>query len=94
VTDALSLEDLAPEAGVLRIYRQVFAVLAREHGAMIADVETLDVDEAILAAFAEAGTEGMTLEAAVSACRRYDPATVSRRFEGLRRDHPRRRPPR
>ena len=84
MTDALSLEDLAPEAGVLRIYRQVFAVLAREHGAMIADVDTLDVDEAILAAFADAGTEGLTLETAVAACRRYEPAMVSRRFEVLR----------
>jgi len=83
-TATLSLEDLAPEVGVLRIYRQVFAVLAREHGAMIADVELLDVDEAILAAFAEAGTEGLTLETAVAACRRYDPAVVTRRFEVLR----------
>ncbi len=80
----LSLEDLAPEAGVLRIYRQVFAVLAREHGAMIADVELLDVDEAIMAAFADAGNEGLTLEGAVAAARRYDPATVARRFEVLR----------
>ncbi|MBT0772507.1 hypothetical protein KIH74_26410 [Kineosporia sp. J2-2] len=80
----LSLEDLAPEAGVLRIYRQVFAVLAREHGAMIGDVDLLDIDEAILGAFADAGNEGLTLETAVAACRRYDTATVQRRFEVLR----------
>ncbi|GAB3267303.1 hypothetical protein [Kineosporia babensis] len=83
-SSTLSLEDLAPEAGVLRIYRQVFAVLAREHGAMISDVDLLDVDEAIMAAFAEAGTEGMTLETAVASCRRFDQNIVSRRFEVLR----------
>jgi hypothetical protein len=80
----ISLEDLAPEAGVLRIYRQVFAVLAREHGAMIGDVELLDVDEAILGAFADAGSEGLSLEQAVAACRRFDQQSVTRRFEVLR----------
>ncbi|GAB6898125.1 hypothetical protein [Kineosporia succinea] len=80
----LSLEDLAPEAGVLRIYRQVFAVLAREHGAMISDVELLDIDEAILSAFAEAGNEGLSVEATVAACRGYDQTQVTRRFEVLR----------
>jgi hypothetical protein len=30
----LTLDDLAGEAAVLRVYRQVFAVLAREAGAM------------------------------------------------------------
>ncbi len=69
---------------MLRVYRQVFAVLAREAGAMIADPSTLDVDEAILEAFAEAGSEGLPLEQAVAACRRWDAQTVGRRFEVLR----------
>lgn len=80
----LTLDDLTGEAAVLRVYRQVFAVLAREAGAMIADPSTLDVDEAILEAFAEAGSEGQTLEQAVAACRRWDAQTVGRRFEVLR----------
>lgn len=80
----LTLDDLAGEAAVLRVYRQLFAVLAREAGAMIADPSTLDVDEAILEAFAEAGNEGLTLEDAVAACRRWDAQRVGRRFEVLR----------
>ncbi|WP_020663577.1 hypothetical protein [Amycolatopsis benzoatilytica] len=80
----LTLDDLTGEAAVLRVYRQVFAVLAREAGAMIADPSTLDVDEAILEAFAEAGSEGLPLEQAVAACRRWDAQTVGRRFEVLR----------
>lgn len=80
----LTLDDLTGEAAVLRVYRQVFAVLAREAGAMIADPSTLDVDEVILECFAEAGTEGLTLEQAVAACRRWDAQTVGRRFEVLR----------
>jgi hypothetical protein len=80
----LTLDDLTGDAAVLRVYRQVFAVLAREAGAMIIDPATLDVDEAILDAFAEAGTEGLAVEHAVAACRRWDAATVGRRFEVLR----------
>lgn len=80
----LTLDDLTGEAAVLRVYRQVFAVLAREAGAMIADSSTLDVDEAILEAFAEAGSEGLTVEHAVAGCRQYDAQTVGRRFEVLR----------
>jgi hypothetical protein len=75
---------LTGDAAVLRVYRQVFAVLAREAGAMIIDPAMLDVDEAILDAFAEAGSEGLAVEHAVAACRRWDAATVGRRFEVLR----------
>lgn len=80
----LPLDDLTGEAAVLRVYRQVFAVLAREAGAMIVDPSTLEVDEAILEAFAEAGSDGLTLEQAVAACRQHGPHTVGRRFEVLR----------
>ncbi|HET9657159.1 MAG TPA: hypothetical protein VFP72_17535 [Kineosporiaceae bacterium] len=80
----LVLDDLGAELGVLRVYRQVFAVLAREHGAMTDDALSLDVDEAILEAFAQAGAEGLTAEQVVLACRRHPAATVTRRFEVLR----------
>jgi hypothetical protein len=80
----LTLDELTGEAAVLRVYRQLFAVLAREAGAMIVDPSTLDVDEAILEAFAEAGSEGLTLEHAVATCRPWDAQTVGRRFEVLR----------
>ncbi|MGW5789136.1 hypothetical protein ACWEV3_00890 [Saccharopolyspora sp. NPDC003752] len=80
----LTLDDVSGEAAVLRVYRQVFAVLAREAGAMIVDPSTLDVDEAILDAFADAGSDGLTVEHAVAACRRWEAQTVTRRFEVLR----------
>lgn len=80
----LSFEDLAGEAAVLGVYRQVFAVLARESGAMVLDASSVDVDEAILGSFAEAGPEGLTVDQVVIACHRYPGAQVRRRFEVLR----------
>jgi hypothetical protein len=82
--DTLPLDRLAARTGTLRIFGQVFAVLARELGAMITDVDQLDADEAILGAFARAGTDGLTLEQVTAACRDLDPGLVGRRFEVLR----------
>jgi hypothetical protein len=82
----MTLDEAATEAAVLRLYRQIFAVLAREAGAMIVDTGLIDVDEAILEAFAEAGSDGLTLAEATAACPRYDPAIIERRF-GVLRDY-------
>lgn len=79
-----TLLDAEAEAAVLRVYRQVFAVLAREAGAMIVDPELLDVDQAILDAFAEAGSDGLTVEQATLACRGWPHEVIVRRFEVLR----------
>jgi hypothetical protein len=79
-----TLLDAEAEAAVLRVYRQVFAVLAREAGAMIVDPDLLDVDQAILDAFAEAGSDGLTVEQATLACRGYHHDVIVRRFEVLR----------
>jgi hypothetical protein len=79
-----TLLDAEAEAAVLRVYRQVFAVLAREAGAMIVDPELLDVDQAILDAFAEAGSDGLTVEQASLTCRAYPHDVIVRRFEVLR----------
>ncbi len=79
-----TIDQLAGDAAVLRLYRQVFAVLAREAGAMISDVDLLDVDEAILDAFADAGRDGLTVDQAVAACRPLEPQLVARRFDVLR----------
>jgi len=79
-----TLLDAEAEAAVLRVYRQVFAVLAREAGAMIVDPELLDVDQAILDAFAEAGSDGLTVEQATLACRGYRHDVIVRRFDVLR----------
>ena len=78
------LDDLAGEAAVLRIYRQAFAVLAREAEKMILTPQLLDVDEAIFRAFAAAGSDGLTEEQVRNACRRFPEAIVSRRFEVLK----------
>jgi hypothetical protein len=82
----MTLDEAATEAAVLRLYRQIFAVLAREAGAMIMDAGLIDVDEAILEAFAEAGSDGLTVAEAVAACPQFDATTVERRF-GLLRDY-------
>ncbi len=79
-----SFDDLAGEAAVLGVYRQVFAVLAREAGAMVLDASSVDVDEAILSSFAEAGPEGLSVDQVVLACRRFPDVQVRRRFEVLR----------
>ena len=79
-----ALDDLAGEAAVLRIYRQAFAVLAREAEKMILTPQLLDVDEAIFRAFAAAGSDGLTEEQVRNACRRFPEATVGRRFEVLK----------
>ncbi len=78
------LDDLAGEAAVLRIYRQAFAVLAREAEKMILTPQLLDVDEAIFGAFAASGSDGLTEEQVRNACRRFPEATVARRFEVLK----------
>ena len=78
------LDDLAGEAAVLRVYRQAFAVLAREAEKMILSPQLLDVDEAILSAFAASGSDGLTEEQVRNACRAFPDATVSRRFEVLK----------
>ncbi len=78
------LDDLAGEAAVLRVYRQAFAVLAREAEKMILSPQLLDVDEAILSAFAASGSDGLTEEQVRNACRKFPEAMVGRRFEVLK----------
>ncbi len=80
------LDELTTEAAILRVYRQAFAVLAREAGAMIGDADLIDVDEAILEAFAAAGSDGLTAAEVVAACHRFDPRVVERRL-GVLRDY-------
>lgn len=81
---ALTFDDYAAESAVLGIYRQVFAVLARNANAMVDDADSVGVDESILQAFADAGPAGMTIEQAVLACPAVPADVVRRRFEVLR----------
>lgn len=81
--DAPTLDELAPSAVVLRLYRRVFGVLAGRAEAMIVDPDSLDVDEAILRSFADSGSDGLTHEQVRNACRRFPGAEIDRRFELL-----------
>lgn len=79
-----SLLDADAAAGAVeRVYQQMFAVLAKELGGMV-DVGDLDVDQAILDAFAAGDPAGVTLEQITSACRGIEPAKVHRRWTVLR----------
>ena len=51
---------------------------------MILDASQVDIDQAILEAFAEAGSDGLTAAEVVAACQRFDEQVVGRRFELLR----------
>ena len=53
---------------------------------MILDVDLIDVDEAILEAFAAAGSDGLTVAEVVAACHRFDARVVERRL-GVLRDY-------
>src|SRR3984885_10195266 len=80
------LDELTTEAAILRVYRQAFAMLAREAGAMIGDADLIDVDEAVLEAFAAADSDGLTAAEVVVACHRFDARVVERRL-GVLRDY-------
>ena len=53
---------------------------------MILDVDLIDVDEAILEAFAVAGSDGLTAAEVLAACHRFDARVVERRL-GVLRDY-------
>ncbi|MEV6596172.1 hypothetical protein AB0M36_04810 [Actinoplanes sp. NPDC051346] len=81
---ALPFEEHTAGSAVLGVYRQVFAVLAREANAMVDDAEVVRVDESILTAFADAGPAGLTVEQIIAACGDTPAVAVRRRFEVLR----------
>lgn len=80
----MTLDGAAAEGVVTDVYRQVFAVLARESNAMVDDADSVGVDEAILDAFATAGPAGLSVDQVVAGCRRYPDGQVRRRFAVLR----------
>lgn len=84
MTEELPFEESAAGSAVLGVYRQVFAVLAREAGGMVEDAESVRVDERILSAFAQAGPVGLTVEQMIGACGDTPAVVVRRRFEVLR----------
>ncbi len=81
---ALTLDGYGADAAVIGTYRQVFAVLARESGAMVEDADSVRVDEAILDTFAAAGPAGLTVDQLMAECRGFPDSQVRRRFDVLR----------
>nr|WP_237418193.1 hypothetical protein [Actinomadura rayongensis] len=69
---------------VLGVYRQMFAALARDGGAVVDDPELVDVAETLLAAFADAGEDGLSREQMRYVCRRYPAEVFENRLRVLK----------
>ncbi len=81
---AASLDDALVGEAVLGVYRQMFAALARDSGAVVDDPELVDVAETLLAAFADAGEEGLSREQMRHVCRRYPAEVFENRLRVLK----------
>ncbi|WP_018657763.1 hypothetical protein [Actinomadura flavalba] len=81
---AASLDDLLEGEAVLGVYRQMFAALARDSGAVVDDPALVDVAETLLAAFADAGEDGLSREQMRHVCRRYPAEVFENRLRVLR----------
>ncbi|MBO2455486.1 hypothetical protein J4573_50995 [Actinomadura barringtoniae] len=82
--DAPSLDDVLVGEAVLGVYRQMFAALARDGGAVVDDPELVDVAETLLAAFADAGEDGLSREQMRYVCRRYPNEVFENRLRVLK----------
>jgi hypothetical protein len=81
---AASLDDVLVGEAVLGVYRQMFAALARDSGAVVDDPEMVDVAETLLAAFADAGEDGLGHEQMRHVCRRYPAEVFENRLRVLK----------
>ncbi|TDC53519.1 hypothetical protein E1281_17580, partial [Actinomadura sp. KC345] len=81
---AASLDDVLVGEAVLGVYRQMFAALARDSGAVVDDPELVDVAETLLAAFADAGEDGLSREQMRYVCRRYPAEVFDNRLRVLK----------
>ncbi|WP_019631564.1 hypothetical protein [Actinomadura atramentaria] len=79
-----SLDDALAGEAVLGVYRQMFAALARDSGAVVDDPVLVDVAETLLAAFADAGEDGLSREQMRYVCRRYPAEVFENRLRVLR----------
>lgn len=80
----VTLDDVLVGEAVLGVYRQMFAALARDSGAVVEDPELVDVAETLLAAFADAGEEGLGHEQMRYVCRRYPAEVFENRLRVLK----------
>ncbi|TNY34523.1 hypothetical protein [Thermomonospora catenispora] len=79
-----SLDDVLVGEAVLGVYRQMFAALARDSGAVVDDPELVDIAETLLSAFAEAGEDGLSREQMRHVCRRYPAEAFENRLRVLK----------
>lgn len=79
-----SLDEVLADEAVLGIYRQMFAPLARDSGAVVTDPGLVDVADTLLSAFARAGEDGLTHEEMREACRRFRTDEFESRLAVLR----------
>jgi len=79
-----TLEDVLAGEAVLGVYRQMFAALARDAGAVVDDPEMVDIAETLLSAFAEAGEEGLSREQMRHVCRHYPAEAFENRLRVLK----------
>ena len=79
-----SLDDVLVGEAVLGVYRQMFAALARDAGAVVDDPEMVDIAETLLSAFAEAGEEGLSREQMRHVCRHYPAEAFENRLRVLK----------
>ncbi|WP_119731099.1 hypothetical protein [Thermomonospora amylolytica] len=79
-----SLDDVLVGEAVLGVYRQMFAALARDAGAVVDDPELVDIAETLLSAFAEAGEDGLSREQMRYVCRRYPAEAFENRLRVLK----------
>ena len=79
-----TFDDYLADEAVLGIYRQMFAPLARDGGAVVSDPSLVDVADTLFSAFARAGEDGLTHEEMAEACRRFGRDVFEARLGVLR----------
>ncbi|MEU6246049.1 hypothetical protein [Glycomyces sp. NPDC047010] len=78
--DGIQFDQIAEDAAVLRTYKRVFAVLALESGKMVHSPGSIDVDEAIFEAFANADSDGLTEAQILARCQPAPESAVRSRL--------------
>ena len=85
LTGALTIDDAMAGQAVVGVFEQIVAVLARQSDAVVNDTALFDLADALFAAFARAGEDGLTAEQIRAACSAYPDPVVSNRLTVLRR---------
>ncbi|MBT8226452.1 MAG: hypothetical protein HKP61_03550 [Dactylosporangium sp.] len=85
MTEAPTLDDALAGQVIVGVFEQIVAVLARASDAVIEDVELFELADALFAAFARAGEDGLTTEQIRAAGAAHPDEVVTSRINVLRR---------